>query len=150
MTATGRSRGALEREVLACLGASDRPMTVHEVLDELDAELAYTTVMTTLSRLHAKNAVAREAAGRAFRYSLPGGAAAAQASMTAHSMHRLLERGENRQTVLTKFVDELTTADGELLRQLLESERRSERGSESEPALESERGSAHGDEVPRS
>jgi predicted transcriptional regulator len=123
MAAVSRSRGELEREVLACLGAADEPMTVQNVVDQLDAGLAYTTVMTTLSRLHAKHAVVRDAVGRAFRYSLPDGADGAQTSMAAHSMHRLLEREGNRQGVLSKFVSELSDDDGELLRRLLDSGR---------------------------
>lgn len=120
MARRGRSRGTLEEEVLACLGAAAEPLTVQQVLDEVDPELAYTTVMTTLSRLHAKNAVAREQSGRAFRYSLPGGPAAARASMTAHSMHRLLEAGVDRRGVLSKFVAELSRDDEAMLRRMLD------------------------------
>src|ERR1700749_3500879 len=46
----GRPRGALERDVLACLAAAGRPMSPGEVRADLGDELAYTTVMTTLSR----------------------------------------------------------------------------------------------------
>jgi len=46
----------LEREVLACLAAAGRPLTAAEVLAELGGDLAYTTWMTTLARLHAKHA----------------------------------------------------------------------------------------------
>jgi predicted transcriptional regulator len=53
--ATGsRRRGALEQEVLAGLAAAGRPLTVGEVQAQLGGELAYTTVLTALSRLHAK------------------------------------------------------------------------------------------------
>lgn len=106
--------------MLACLGAAAEPMSVQEVLEEVDPGLAYTTVMTTLSRLHAKNAVAREQSGRAFRYSLPDGPDAARASMTAHSMHRLLETGGDRNGVLSKFVAELNPDDEAMLRRMLD------------------------------
>ncbi len=119
MSEQGRSRGSLEREILACLGAADEPMTVQQVLDDVDPSLAYTTVMTTLSRLYTKNAIAREQHGRAYRYSLPGGPDAAQESMTAHSMHRLLATGADRRGVLSKFVAELDADDGEMLRRML-------------------------------
>ena len=49
--------------MLACLAAAGRPLAPAEVLAELGGGLAYTTVMTTLSRLHAKGAVSREPAG---------------------------------------------------------------------------------------
>lgn len=120
MARHGRSRGTLEQEVLACLGAATEPMSVQQVLEEVDPKLAYTTVMTTLSRLHVKNAVAREQTGRAYHYSLPGGPDAARASMTAHSMHRLLEAGEDRRGVLSKFVAELRPDDEALLRRMLD------------------------------
>ncbi len=121
MGAQGRSRGSLEHEVLACLGASNEPLSVQQVLDDVDPGLAYTTVMTTLSRLHAKNAVARRLSGRAYQYSLPGGPDAARASMTARSMHRLLQAGNDHRGVLTKFVAELSPDDEALLRRMLES-----------------------------
>jgi len=53
MPTIGRRKGALEQEVLAALAAAGRPLTAAEVLADLGDGLAYTTVMTTLSRLHA-------------------------------------------------------------------------------------------------
>jgi hypothetical protein len=73
----GRRRGALEQEVLACLATAGRPLTPGEVRTELGDQLAYTTIMTTLSRLHAKGAVSRLPAARGFAYELSGGPAAA-------------------------------------------------------------------------
>jgi len=46
-----RPLGALEAEILEVLWHSDRALTPAEVLDALDADLAYTTVMTVLGRL---------------------------------------------------------------------------------------------------
>lgn len=120
MARQGRSRGSLEQEVLAALGATRKPMSVQQVLEEVDPSLAYTTVMTTLSRLFEKNAVVREQSGRAYLYSVTGGPQGARASMTAHSMHRLLESGDDRRSVLSRFVDELTPADEKLLRRMLD------------------------------
>src|SRR5256885_1135081 len=45
--AGGRRRGALEQEVLVCLGAAGRPLTVAEVLTELGGGLAYITALAT-------------------------------------------------------------------------------------------------------
>jgi predicted transcriptional regulator len=118
----GRARGALEREVLACLATADGPLTASDVLAELGGELAYTTVMTTLSRLHAKHAVTRTMVGRAYAYSLAGGQAGARASVTAFQMHRLLDGGDDRSTVLSRFVAELSPSDEQLLQQLLHDE----------------------------
>jgi len=115
-----RSRGALEREIIACLVASTRPMTPAEVRDELAGDLAYTTVMTTLSRLHAKNAIERVQQGRAYAYSLTGGAERARSNVTAHQMVKLLDDGTDRAAVLARFVDDLEPDDEKLLTELLQ------------------------------
>ena len=115
----GRPRGALEREVLACLAAAGRPLSPGQVRAELGDHLAYTTVMTTLSRLHAKGALSRQQAGRGYAYSLPGGPDGAQASMTAHRMLRLLDAGADRAGVLSRFVADLRPEDEALLTGLL-------------------------------
>lgn len=115
----GRPRGALEREVLACLAAAGRPLSPGEVRADLGDQLAYTTVMTTLSRLYAKGALSRQPAGRGYAYELAGGPDAAQASMTAHRMLQLLEAGGDRAGVLSRFVADLRPEDEELLSGLL-------------------------------
>lgn len=124
MAAGSRRRGALEQEVLGCLAAAGRPLTVAEVLTEVGDGLAYTTVMTALSRLHGKGAVRREAAGRAFAYSLPADPAAIGASVTARRMSRLLDSGQDRADVLARFVADLSPADERLLTELLADGRR--------------------------
>lgn len=52
--------------------AADRPLTVRELLDQLNdhrsSPLAYTTVMTVMSRLVDKGALTRERDGRGYRY----------------------------------------------------------------------------------
>ena len=75
--------------------------------------------MTTLTRMHAKRALTREARGRAFVYALPGSADAAQASMTAFHMQRLLDGESDRASVLAQFVANLEAGDEQLLQQLL-------------------------------
>jgi predicted transcriptional regulator len=114
-----RARGALERQVLACLSVADRPLTVAEVLADLGDDLAYTTVMTTLTRLHSKGALVREQAGRAFTYAVAGDAQAMGSSVTAQRMRRLLEAGDDRAGVLTRFVAGLRPEDEQLLADLL-------------------------------
>lgn len=51
---TRRAPEGLEAEVLAALTAAGRPLTSALVLTQLGGQLAYTTVMTTLARLHKK------------------------------------------------------------------------------------------------
>ena len=102
-----RPSGALETEVLAALWASGEPMTPAQVQDSLDSGLAYTTVMTILSRLHDKGAVTRERSGRAYAYA----AVLDQPGIAAAQMRALLDRGEDRAAVLARFVDGLSGAD---------------------------------------
>jgi predicted transcriptional regulator len=119
MTAIGRRRGALEQEVLSCLAAAAQPLTVSEVLADLGGDLAYTTVLTALARLHAKGALHREPSGRAFAYSLADDPAAMGASVTARRMARLLDAGHDRAGVLARFVADLSPEDERLLAELL-------------------------------
>jgi predicted transcriptional regulator len=109
-----RDRGDLENEVLAALAATDRPLTPGEVLAALDRDLAYTTVMTTLARLHAKDVVTRERAGRAYAY-----APADTATAAARRMRRLLDGGADRADVLARFLDALDPDDVPVLQRLL-------------------------------
>jgi predicted transcriptional regulator len=108
-----RDRGALENEVLAVLAAGG-PMTPRQVLERLDASLAYTTVMTTLARLHDKGAATRESTGRTFSYALADGS-----TVQARAMRRTLDAAPNREQVLARFLDELEPSDVPVLRRLL-------------------------------
>ena len=96
-------------------------MTAAEVQTELGSELAYTTILTTLSRLHTKHALTRLPDGRAYRYALAGGADGAAANVTAHRMLSLLE-GADRAEVLSRFVADLEPGDEALLTRLLAKE----------------------------
>ena len=116
---SGRPRGALEQQVVACLAAAGRPMTPGDVLADLGEGLAYTTVMTTLTRLHAKGALTREQVGRAYAYALAVDQADVGASVTAHRMRRLLDAGDDRAGVLARFVANLSPEDERVLTELL-------------------------------
>ncbi|ORT58616.1 hypothetical protein BKD26_18735 [Streptomyces sp. CB03238] len=65
-----RGRGALEAEMLGALRQASTPATVGWVQERLGGDLAYTTVMTILTRLHAKGAVVRERVGQSFQWTL--------------------------------------------------------------------------------
>jgi predicted transcriptional regulator len=116
---TPRPRGALEREVLACLAAATRPLTAGEVLADLGGGLAYTTVMTTLTRLQAKGVLIRRLSGRAYVYAVAGDPDQVEASLTAHRMRRVLDEGGDRAGVLARFVADLSPEDEQLLAGLL-------------------------------
>ena len=126
-----RDRGALEREVIAALAAAGRPLTPAEVLTDLGGQLAYTTVMTTLVRLHGKGALSRQRAGRTYTYALRGAAEQVGAALTASRMRRLLDADADRTAVLARFVADLDPADERLLSRLLGRHDGSEQGGRS-------------------
>jgi predicted transcriptional regulator len=114
-----RPSGGLESEVVACLAATGEAMTPGEVQAELGGDLAYTTVLTTLSRLHSKQVLTRSPRGRAYAYELIGGPTEAQAGLTARQMQKLLDAGVDRAGVLSRFVDSLDEDSEQILRELL-------------------------------
>lgn len=95
------------------LAAAGEALTPAQVQESLDGDLAYTTVMTALSRLHAKGTVSRERAGRAYAYCWLDAP-----TLAARRMHRLLDAGDDRAAVLARFVAELGPEDGRLLEEL--------------------------------
>ncbi|GAA4840978.1 BlaI/MecI/CopY family transcriptional regulator [Kitasatospora terrestris] len=111
-----RGQGELEAQVLDALRAAPGPATAHWVQDRLPGDLAYTTVMTILSRLHAKGAVSRARSGRSYRWL----ASADAAGLAALRMRRVLDTHADRDAVLASFVTALLPQDEELLRQLLD------------------------------
>ncbi|MGW9426590.1 BlaI/MecI/CopY family transcriptional regulator [Streptomyces decoyicus] len=111
-----RGQGQLEAQVLAALHHSPGPATAAWVQDRLGGDLAYTTVMTILSRLHAKQAVTRERSGRAYVWT----PAADEAGLAALRMRRVLDGEPDRDAVLTSFVSALSAHDEQLLRTLLD------------------------------
>jgi predicted transcriptional regulator len=113
-----RESGSLESEVLGLLWAAASPLTTADVIDALGdggRPLAYTTVQTILTRLHAKGAVRREQAGRAHAYT----PVLDDAGLAANRMRALLDRGSDRTAVLHRFVGTLTPEDERTLAQLL-------------------------------
>jgi predicted transcriptional regulator len=67
-----RVLGPLEAEVMQVMWAASGPLGVRAVLERLnagrDAPLAYTTVMTVMSRLAEKDILGRELHGRGYVY----------------------------------------------------------------------------------
>ncbi len=110
-----RARGELESSVLAALWEAGRPLTAAQTRERLPDGLAYTTVLTILSRLHGKGLLVRSREGRVNAYA----PAQDEASHTAEGMRRLLERGSDREAVLARFVSELSARDERMLQQLL-------------------------------
>jgi len=110
--------GRLEAEVMAVLWGSDAPLLVRQVAAALNAAraepLAYTTVMTVMSRLAGKGLLSRSRSGRRFVYTP---AAADTAEVAVRSV--LDEFGD---AALARFVEraELDPVLRERLRRLTE------------------------------
>ncbi|MFM9493629.1 MULTISPECIES: BlaI/MecI/CopY family transcriptional regulator [Streptomyces] len=110
-----RGQGELEALVLSVLREADGPESAGWVQERLGGDLAYTTVITILTRLLAKGAVTRERAGRSFAWT----PASDQAGLAAHKMHKVLDGESDREAVLASFVTSLEPDDERLLRELL-------------------------------
>jgi len=135
-SAARRAAGALEAEILAILREADGPLTPGEVRQRLTArqpgrrppasgapadgprgELSYSTVVTIVSRLHAKGLLARQRAGRGFTYTPLD-----DASLAASRMSQVLGSEHDHDAVLSRFVSGLSSRDARLLRELLASD----------------------------
>jgi predicted transcriptional regulator len=101
--------------VLGALWAADGPLVPAEVQAAIGGELAYTTVMTILVRLHDKGLIERAKRGRAFAYR----PLVAEREVIAEELQRLLGRGHDRSAVLQGLVDVLDPADEKTLQSLL-------------------------------
>jgi predicted transcriptional regulator len=109
-----RAAGALEADVLVVLQNAGRPLTPGEVTERLGGGLTYSTVVTTLSRLHAKGTLTRTRRSRAYAYEPVLDAA----GMAARRMRQSLEGEVDQDAVLTRFVDELSPREEALFRRL--------------------------------
>jgi predicted transcriptional regulator len=110
-----RAAGELEAAVLAVLQDAGSALSPGEVRERIGGSLAYTTVVTILSRLHTKGVLERHKAGRAFLYA----PVADQPGLAARRMARVLDGEADRETVLARFVSVLSDSDEELLRRML-------------------------------
>ena len=113
---TRRPDGALETDVLRVLWALDGPLSPADVLENLETDLAYTSVATVLNRLCDKGLVSRQPSGRRFLYS----ATATEADLTSQRINILLDAAQDRTAALAGFLTTLDPDDAETLRVLLE------------------------------
>lgn len=111
-----RPDGALERDVLRALWGASDPLTPADVLEHLDADLAYTTVMTVLSRLTEKGLADRARRGRAFAYA----PTVTESELVARRMTAELSISDDRLGALAGFVGALAPREVTALRELLD------------------------------
>ncbi len=107
--------GELEAAVLEVLQRGGSALSPGEVRELVGGDLAYTTVVTILSRLHAKGVLERRKSGRAYRYA----PVADSPGLAARRMARVLDEEADREAVLARFVSGLSDRDEELLRRML-------------------------------
>lgn len=112
-----RHLGSLEAEVMQRLWSAPCPLSVREVLEELnrDRKLAYTTVMTVLENLHRKGLVTRQKDGRAFKYV----ASVSREQYTAELMDGALAGSGDRGAALLHFAEKMPTTELAELREAL-------------------------------
>ena len=110
-----RAAGQLEATVLDVLHRAGSALSPGEVRERIGGELAYTTVVTILSRLHAKGLLSRYKEGRVHRYA----PVADEPGLAARRMARVLDEEADREAVLARFVSSLSDRDEELLRRML-------------------------------
>ncbi|MFJ8941228.1 BlaI/MecI/CopY family transcriptional regulator [Streptomyces sp. NPDC102365] len=109
-----RPLGELEDSVMTRVWKWNRPVTVREVLEDLQQErsIAYTTVMTVLDNLHQKGWVRREAEGRAYRYE----AVSTRAAYSAALMNDAWTQSDNPAAALVAFFGMMSPQQREALR----------------------------------
>ncbi|MCZ4120754.1 BlaI/MecI/CopY family transcriptional regulator [Streptomyces sp. H39-S7] len=109
-----RPLGDLEDAVMTRVWQWNRPVTVREVLEDLqqDRSIAYTTVMTVMDNLHQKGWLRREAEGRAYLYE----AVSTRAAYSAALMNEAWAASDNPAAALVHFFGMMSPEQREALR----------------------------------
>jgi predicted transcriptional regulator len=110
--------GPLEWRVLEALWARERPAAVRDLIDQFP-ETAYTTLMTTLDRLHRKGVLGRAKRGRAFLYAPKLTRAEFETARAADAFrHAVQGNGGSLAPLVSCLVDAIGDRDRELLDEL--------------------------------
>ncbi|WP_433249575.1 BlaI/MecI/CopY family transcriptional regulator [Streptosporangium sp. CA-135522] len=90
-----------------------RPASVRNVLEDLrlERDIAYTTVMTVMDKLHTKGLLRRKQVGRAYIYE----AVATKEAYTAELMRNTLASSGNQAATLVHFLERLTPQEAAAL-----------------------------------
>ena len=111
--------GELEAAVMDVLWRAEEPLKVRDVLERLDRQLAYTTVMTVLDNLHRKQWVERELHGKAYLYV----ASWSREEASARALRDVLDASGDPQAVLMHFMASVSDEETDLLRTALRRKR---------------------------
>lgn len=105
--------GDLEVRVMRAIWAQGEPVTVRDVLSEVETDraLAYTTVMTVMGNLEKKGWLRRHAKGRAYLYE----PLVSAEEYSAGLMRQALEASTDRPAALMHFIEELTADEASAL-----------------------------------
>ena len=110
-----RVLGELETRVMELLW-EEHPLSVRAACERLDSDHAYTTIMTTMDRLHKKRLLRRKKDGNAFIYEPAMDRAEYQKRVVEAALTPLLEQGAA--PVLAAFVEVAADLDEAHLAQL--------------------------------
>ncbi|MFD7611887.1 BlaI/MecI/CopY family transcriptional regulator [Streptomyces sp. NPDC059828] len=134
-----RQLGELEDAVMTRIWQWNRPVTVREVLEDLQQErsIAYTTVMTVMDNLHQKGWVRREVEGRAYRYT----AVSTRPAYSAALMNEAWSKSDNPAAALVAFFGMMSPEQREALQDAIRvvQPRMAEAAPEGGPARPAER-----------
>jgi predicted transcriptional regulator len=111
--------GHLERDILDRLWERAEPLPVRALEASFGGTLAYTTLMTTLDRLHRKGLVERQRAGRAFLYRARFTREELASGVATDLIDAILGPGaDGARPVMSTFVDAVEQRDAALLDEL--------------------------------
>ncbi len=121
---SSRTLGDLEKSAMEQVWARGE-CTVRDLHESFGERLAYTTLMTTLDRLHKKGLLDRRREGKAYVYSARLSREELEKTMVRDVIGALLEeRKSDPSPVVACFVDAITNEDESLLAQLEEEVRK--------------------------
>jgi predicted transcriptional regulator len=117
-TRPGAFLGPLEWRVLEALWSRSQPAAVRDLIGGFP-DTAYTTLMTTLDRLHRKNVLFREKQGRAFMYRPRLTRAEFESARAADAFRHAVEKtGGSLAPLVSCLIDAVGDRDRELLDEL--------------------------------
>jgi predicted transcriptional regulator len=113
-----RALGELESTIMDRMWSYRRPASVRDVLEDLrkEREIAYTTVMTVMDKLHTKGLLKREPVGRAYVYE----PISSKEAYTAELMRHALAASGNQAATLVHFLERLTPEEATALEAALQ------------------------------
>lgn len=109
--------GPLETQLMSLLWSMGSA-TVRDVLETEEVPGAYTTVMTTLDRLHKKGLLRRIAEGRAFRYSPAQTENEFNGELVRKAVRHMLGSAESASAPISYLVQAISEHDRNLLDEL--------------------------------